>query len=246
MASTIKPFINIPNNQRSDPEVRFRDYQESLVGYLSLPKGPPDEIHLVDNSGYNLDGIHKIAESQRQSGRVVKVRSISPSMENCNSKPYGELDIQDQAYRVLHCKEDPDAVVWKVTGRLIVPNIQKMILSQPCDASLYCDLRDVPLIGNLFGGNPWFDMRLWSYTVRFYGQNLLDVRDRIPSIDEGALFSHVRLLMRETGGIAPRFKIQPEFVGYSGATNLGYDRASVRWKGRLRKITRKIAPFVWL
>jgi hypothetical protein len=246
LPATVLPFPGMPNNQRSDPRVRLSDYKIALTNYLSLPKGPPDEIFFVDNSGYALDELDDLGEIAKVAGRKLRVLSIAPSRIDCKSKPYGELDIQDQAHLAISSCNDEDAIIWKVTGRLFVSNIQQLMGSFRADAGLYCDLRQVPLIGNALGGNPWFDMRLWAYRSSFYAKHFFDVKTRIPLIDELAMYGHVCSLIESEEKLVPRFKIQPEFIGHCAANNADYTTAPMLLKHALRRFTRKYAPFVWI
>ena len=246
LPATVLPFPGMPHNQRSDPRVRLSDYKTALTSYLSLPKGPPDEIFFVDNSGYALEELDVLGELAKATDRRLRVLSITPSLRDCKSKPYGELDIQDQAHLAISSCNDDDAIVWKATGRLFVPNIQELMGSFEADAGLYCDLRQVPLIGNALGGNPWFDMRLWAYRSGFYAEHLFDVKNRIPLIDELAMYRHVCSLIASHEKLVPRFKIQPEFIGHCAANNSDYSAASVMFKNALRRFTRKCAPFIWI
>jgi hypothetical protein len=56
-------------------------------------------------------------------------------------------------------------VLWKVTGRLRVLNLEKLIATAPERYDFYCDLRSVPLIGERLGGNHWMELRTFSCTV---------------------------------------------------------------------------------
>ncbi len=246
MTSTIKPFEGMPHNQRSDPLVRLEDYKLALSQYLKLPDGQPDEILFVDNSGYSLSGLEQLRNDAANTPRTLRFLSVVPVLADCKSKPYGELDIQDQAYRRILSKEDPETVVWKVTGRLFVPNIQELMKTYPLGSSLYCDLRSVPFIGNRLGGNPWFDMRIWAHTSNFYGDHLLDLKERIPLIDEGAFFRFVFSLLKNKTGIVPRFKIQPQFSGHCAANNSDYSAENLNIKNRLRRFSRRWMPSLWI
>lgn len=247
LTSTIVPFPGMERKSiRSDPEIREEDYRRALTRYLALPEGPPESVLFVDNSGRDLSSLEASAKRANPLNRDLRFLSVDPVGVERLSKPYGEMDILDQAVKTLLGEGAAPIVIWKVTGRLFVSNLPALLRSRPASARLYCDLRSVPLIGDTFGGNPWFDMRLWAFSPEFYVDHFFGLKDRLASIAEGSLYKTTRELIEEGHDIAPRFRVQPRFEGYSGATNRNYNDPAANLKNVVRSAARRFFPSLWL
>ena len=121
--------------------------------------------------------------------------------------------------------------------------------SAPENYGIYCDLRNVPFIGNRLGGNQWMDLRLFSFTVRAYDQYLreryLELRHDLIGTPEFYFYQ----LMTQTEvskSVVPRFVIQPKIAGYGACYNANYQDVSHRAKNVIRACSRRMTPSLWL
>jgi hypothetical protein len=65
-----------------------------------------------------------------------------------------------------------------------VLNIERLIEKAPQNYMIYCDFRNVPLVGNYLGGNEWMELRLFSLTLEGYNKYF---RDRADSLRESII-----------------------------------------------------------
>jgi hypothetical protein len=160
-------------------------------------------------------------------------------------KGYGEFRMFDEGLANSELIKQSD-YVWKVTGRLRILNIAALIRTSPQDYEVYCDLRNVPLIGESLGGNRWMELRTFSFRRDAYD---LYFRNEFAKnfVLEKSFFETMHEQVRHGNrNIVPRFHIQPIIDGYSGYSNSNYRSSSYKAKERLRILTRKIVPGLWL
>ena len=157
----------------------MQDYCEALEFYLrSIPSRYLDRILFVDNSNTDLSPLQRLVESVEHDKRVELISFDGNRYPPEYGKRYGEFKLLDHGLANCGFVADTD-VLWKVTGRLRVLNLVKLIESAPAEFLFYCDLRDVPFIGNTFGGNQWMDLRLFACTVEGYDRFM---RGRYPEL----------------------------------------------------------------
>jgi hypothetical protein len=234
----------MPGVARVDPELRMRDYREAFRFYLGAQDAYIDEIIVLENSGADLTPFRNLAKQLRSQKRVslFNTSSVYPAERG---KGYGEFLMLDNGLSSF-CGREETKKFWKVTGRLITSNIAQMIESSPSNYDIYCDMRNIPLIGDSLGGNKWMDLRLFSFTLSAYRKHL---RGKFGSgyVLEKELFAH---LMRQwkIGSIdlVPRFYKQPILIGVSGYSNTSYESAAYRSKTILRRIARRLTPNLWI
>jgi hypothetical protein len=242
MTGTIVPRVG--GAARNDPELRFRDYREAFQFYLDVPNKYIDEIIFLENSGVDLSAFMSLARA-RKSTKLISLLSTDPNYPTERGKGYGEFLMLDSALATFYGKRD-NKKFWKVTGRLIVPNIALMVESAPINYDIYCDMRDVPGIGDLLGGNKWMDLRLFSFTLEGYRRYLQGRFDRGYVLEK----EFFRLLMEQWSrgeiDLIPRFNRQPVYKGFGAQLNSDYGGVGYRSKTLLRTLTRKLIPFLWI
>lgn len=246
LTATITPAAGIGATQRVDPGVRLAEYLKAFEFYLGLPDDRVAGIVLLENSGHDLSAFERLARERGSSKRVITL-STSPDYPANRGKGYGEFFMLDQGLAQLRALGLPgDTPLWKVTGRLIVHNMARMIATAPERFELYADFRHVPWIGHRFGGNDWLELRLIAMTLDGYDRYL---RGHYGDgyVLEHAFFQRLfPLLGPAHPGIHPRFRTQPELVGHSGHSNKSYTSLEYRLKGALRVFTRRHLQFLWL
>jgi hypothetical protein len=244
MTATIAPSPAIGETLRSDPGLRLRDYCEALRWYLELPDQVIDRVVVLENSRSDLSAFAELAKHVGAT-KSLELLSTNPDAPPERGKGYAEsLMIEEGLSRSNLLR--PDSTFWKVTGRLQVLNLATLIRTAPARFDLYCDLRDVPLIADLLGGNQWMETRLFATTPAAYLRLFGGQADCDYVIEKG----FYRLVREATAAnemnIYPRFRRQPVLAGVSGASGASYRSLSYRVKGLTRSISRLILPALWL
>src|SRR5260370_991740 len=154
MSATIAPSKAMPGSTRNDPQVRLTDYIAALKFYQSIPSNVIDRIVFLENSDSDLTPLkNALAANSKMKVEFISVDSqYSPE----RGKGFGEFRMLDEGLE-KSTFIGADDYVWKVTGRLIIRNIAALVVSAPADYEVYCDLRDVPFIGESLGGNLWME-----------------------------------------------------------------------------------------
>lgn len=244
MTATIAPSPAMGETLRSDATVRLQDYCRALRWYLALPDETIDRIVLLENSGSELAPFAELASSMG-TGKQLELISTSADAPPELGKGYAEsLMIEEGLSRSRLLP--PDSIFWKVTGRLRVLNLPELIGTAPKQFDLYCDMRDVPLIGESLGGNQWMETRLFATTPLAYA-HLFGGQAGCDYVIEKGFFRLVRAALAEDQmDIHPRFLRQPILDGISGASGASYRSRSYRAKEALRIAARRFVPALWL
>jgi hypothetical protein len=243
ITATIAPSAAMGETLRIDPDIRLADYSESLRWYLALPNDAIDRIVFLENSGFNLDSLKSLVKDA--SGKPVEFLSTATDTPPGRGKGYAESLMIEEGLRRSQLLNE-SAIFWKVTGRLRVLNMPLMVRTAPKTFDLYCDLRNVPLIGESLGGNQWMETRLFATTKQAY-QQLFGGRAGCDYVIEKGFYRLVRAAMDEGAlDIHPRFRRQPVLEGISGASGASYRSTSYRAKEAIRIAGRLLTPKLWL
>jgi hypothetical protein len=244
MTATIAPSPEMGQTLRRDSSVRLHDYCEALRWYLSLPNDVVDRIVVLENSRSDLNVFAELL-AKVGSDKRVELLSTCPDTPPQRGKGYAESLMIEEGLRRSTLLAFGSAF-WKVTGRLRVLNLTALVRSAPPQFDLYCDLRDVPLIGESLGGNQWMDTRLFASTPASY-MRLFGGQAACDYVIEKGFYRLVRAEMA-VGGMAvhPRFRRQPVFAGTSGTTGASYRSRSYRAKEMIRAAGRVVLPGLWL
>lgn len=246
MTATIQPPAGMPGATRSDPTLRRDEYLAAFRNYLALSDDYIKQIVVLENSDSDLSDFAKLARNSTKTIHLINTSSDYPAGKG---KGYGEFLMTDQGLTALGRTGAIDArtKIWKVTGRLIVRNLPKMLRFAPGEYDLYCDLRQVPFIGESLGGNDWMELRLFSFTPKAYDA-LIRGRYDVHSVVEKGFFKIVKSALDASMplNIHPRFKVQPVLDGFNGLKNTSYRSLPYRAKNGLRSTTRVFMPFLWL
>ncbi|WP_338502689.1 hypothetical protein V6R86_05105 [Sphingomonas kaistensis] len=238
---TVQPPAGMTQSSLNDAGTRLTQYLSALLFYLRLPQ--VDQIFVFENSGYDFTTLRILIG--QVSGKVTFV-STSPDYDPTRGKGYGEFRMYDEGLASVEI--EPTARVWKITGRLIVKNLSEIIATAPAfdeRPSLYCDLRRVPLVPSSVWGH-WMDTRLFAFNVPFYDKHLRGQFGCNYTIEEG-FFDIAHPLLKKNGAmIVPRFRCQPIYEGQSGNTMKSYLSGKHLAAHNARKITRRVAPALWL
>lgn len=243
MSATITPSKDMPGSTRMDPAIRMNDYIEALKYYESVASEVVDRIVFLENSDTDLTPLKNAL--QRKSYKNVEFISVSSDYPPSKGKGYGEFKMFDEGLLASEIIQ-PDDHVWKVTGRLKILNIEQLIRSAPAEYEVYCDLRDVPIIGNYLGGNPWMELRTFAFRRDAYDRYFRGEFSASFVLEKKFFTTMKKELDKSNAQIIPRFLVQPVIDGYSGYSNANYRSTGYKAKETLRIIARKFVPGLWL
>lgn len=236
----------MPGSIHNDAEARQKEYLSALSYYLSQPD-TLGRIVLLENSGASLEPFRNLHRESGSSKDLILL-STSPDYDHTKGKGYGEFLMLDTGLAQLRSERvlAEDAKLWKVTGRHRIVNMAELLATSPERYDLYCDLRKVPVIGESLGGNRWMDLRIVSFSLSGYSR-FFEGRYGESFVPEKAFFETAYATWkRDPTGIYPRFRVQPEIRGTSGYNGASYSSAGYLAKERLRRVSRKVLPGIWL
>ena len=238
----------MPSSSRPDPLLRELDYQQTLVYYVT---GHPDirRILFIENSGWPLDRLKDAARARNPYGKEVEFISL-----NCNQFPrelgksYGEMLLLDEGLAQSQLVGKAPYIA-KITGRIYVDNVTRLLRSVRRPFDFMVDLRDHGLYDML--GLNWCgrsgDARFFVSSVRFYDEVL---RGKYAILNEGNHKFIERLLYdiakdpRYADRTLRRFPVEAHYRGLAGHLDKQYDSSRERLKRGLRGSLRRLAP--WL
>ncbi|MCX4188430.1 hypothetical protein [Methylophaga sp. OBS4] len=155
LTATIRPKVDQPKLALTNVDERLADYRKALRFYTEkLKSGIIDNIVFVDNSGYDLDDIKK-----EYPGGVEFISFYDLDYPKGYHRGYGEFRLIDYAHDnsvTLARLGDADHV-WKITGRYIIKNMERVIRFAPEHVDVYVNSR----------GN-WIDMEIMSWSAKGY------------------------------------------------------------------------------
>ena len=244
MTATVQPPTGMPGSVRMDSQVRLAEYCEALSFYLTLPDSCIQGIVVLENSDADFSPMEAIytASGSKKNIEFIHTSSNYPPERG---KGYGEFLMIDEGMStssMLHQAQ----YVWKVTGRHKVLNLKELVASAPDKYEIYADLRCVPLIGELLGGNDWMDLRVFSFASKVYDEVF---RGKYGSdyVLEKSFFEVIKCRY-DVGhaGVFCRFAVQPNVMGFSGCSNKSYQSPSYKIKSTIRSVARRVFPSLWL
>lgn len=244
MTATITPPENAPRLARSDPHVRLRDYETSLKFYLSTPNSHIDRIVFAENSGSSLDSLKRIAMESGVDKKVEFISFYDLDYPPAYGRAYGELRLMQHAMATsrLLGTLDRKEMIWKVTGRLRVVNINRLVKSTPASADLYIE----------FKRHPVKTVHLRVYACSHIGfeshlfTNIEELReDRLGGTAESRLYELLQPVLH-TGRIVPRLRYVPLYRGYGATQDRNYGSLKANLKDIARTIFRRTAPGFWV
>ncbi|MDJ0648111.1 MAG: hypothetical protein QNJ60_05335, partial [Xenococcaceae cyanobacterium MO_188.B19] len=117
--------------KRNDPKIRLQDYCKALKFWLNHRDLRIKKIIFIDNSGYSLDTLIKLAEKENIFQRKYEFISMrNNEIIDGLSYGYSEFKLIDEGLRRSTIIEDQDYIL-KSTGRYIYPNISKLLNKLP-------------------------------------------------------------------------------------------------------------------
>jgi hypothetical protein len=229
-----------------DPRERLRDYARTLRFYLSLPDFAVDRIVFVDNSDSDLSQLRDVVDEAGGSKDVELISYWGLSYPVEQGRSVGETLLIGEALgrsRIL-CSLRGDELFWKITGRLRVRNLTRLVASTPAGGGLYADFRRYR--------RRWVDTRVFATTSPAFRRLFLPRihllrQDLLPPgvvAPEELLFEDL-LAERTRERIYPRLQVEPLIEGSSGFGE-NYRRPKRVIESSIRAVTRRLIPFLWI
>jgi hypothetical protein len=240
LTSTISPNRAVSMLAYRDPEKRIQDYIKAFEFYANRIKNNTfDRLVYVDNSGYSLSSLEKIANQTGISERCQFISFTTVPPENV-SRYCLELNLMQEGMRRSSLLEDERATIWKVTGRYIVANIENIVSKAPQNADLYINCRNFP------------ERVCDFYLVRFnrlaYDRLIARDTEEFRTARSGELILRERIDTRFEPDISivPRFNVTPRLNGVRGWDGARYGGPKDLSKYLVRAVFNRLAPGLWL
>ena len=213
LTASIEPQNVIGLNRNSVSE-REDDYYNALIFYLRLNY----KIVFCDNSMYDSKKILELVEKN-----IDKIEYLKFKSENSYfGKSHGEKEIFDYAHENSLFMKSSKYIV-KVTGRLIVSNISKIL------NKIFLSDNDFFVSANISRNLTYSDSRFFIYKKEFYRESLEPVLRTQLNDWKRVYFEfclarsiHSRLTFSTDFILLPYY---PKFIGRSGATNKDYKKS---------------------
>jgi hypothetical protein len=245
MTATITPPTGVPFLKRTNPADRLRDYQNSLKFYLTYLDRAISAIVFVENSNSDLSSLQEIVKLNGVAERVEFISFNGLDYPPEYGRAYGEFKLIDYAMEQSQTIKDKskDAIVWKVTGRYLIRNLDKILTRRSNDFDIYCNLRKIP--------KPWADMFLLGWSQTGYDRLLKGIYLKLKT-EYDVTETHPEEMFIQLLNAAPTLKISkrfneaPQIDGVRGSDNQGYLEGSNQVKFYLRYLGQKMLPWLWI
>ena len=250
LTATITPKSGVPNLKRTDPQQRLQDYAKALRFYLSHVGKSCDGIVFVENSNSDITQLQALVAEHGLTEQVEFIVFEGLDYPAHYDRGYGEFKLLDYGMKeskLIHQSPAETNVIWKVTGRYTIHNLEQFIAAQPQQFDLYCNCRNYPKY--------WVDTYFMAWTPQGYETCLRDVYHRlktnVPGIPTGIAAEELlrswleQRFIKNHAKLVRRFRVTPELGGIRGADNKGYATDN-QWKYKFRQNVSKVFPWVWI
>ena len=242
MTATITPPPTAVKLSRMDPQDRRRDYAEALSFYIErLDAGLIDGIVFVDNSNSDVAQFEAQASSSSHREKIEFISFYGLDYPPEHGRGYGEMRLVD--YAMMNSRligaAGPDTVIWKVTGRYIIKNMQRLLESTD-GSQMYCHCRNHPM--------RWADMYFMGWTIAAYPKILANSAEALKESSAGlsaeTSFRDLVDAKAKVFNVRRRFPVAPEIVGVKGWDSQKYQDKKL--KSLMRAVLARVAPWVWV
>ncbi|PZV18481.1 MAG: hypothetical protein DCF22_01810 [Leptolyngbya sp.] len=246
LTATITPKSGVPNLKRTDPALRLKDYEQAFKFYLSKLNQCCDAIVFAENSNSEISSLEKLVKERNLSDQVEFIVFNGLDYPPHYDRAYGEFKLIDYAMEnsAIIARQPENTIVWKITGRYIVENIDKLINRQPNNFGIYCNFRNFP--------KHWVDTFLIAWTPKAYQTCLQNIYQKLrlnePDVPTNSGAEELlRKWFDQQSNIkfVRRFKVTPLIEGFRGADNRGYTTNDL-WKFRVRSSINTLFPWLWI
>jgi hypothetical protein len=246
MTATITPKSDAFLLARADPALRRGDYETALRHYLKpLSAGIFDMLIFAENSDSDLASLQTLVQETRLTDKVEFLSLYGLDYPPEYSRGYGEFLLLDRVMEsALMRAQSPDGIVWKVTGRYRVANIEQLVRKRPTLFDLYCNCRDYP--------ERLTDQYLMAWRIGAYGRHLKGLYELFKESETSKYGEQVMRELIDQGrfssmNLVPRFKHVAVVEGVRGWDNQEYS-AGLKNRGKLlmRQVANRALPRLWI
>lgn len=218
MTATVTPPTGETVLTRIDPLLRLTDYLQAFKYYLSDEISSIDGIIFVDNSNHALEEIRLLAQNYQGPKQIEILSFYGLDYPIEYNRGYGELKLIEYAYEHSHLMQAMQEAdrFWKVTGRLKVMTLNKIITKAPAYFELCADFRM---------RRDQVDTRLIAFNIKGYKKYIYGRLHEMPGlIIESWLFKKLVPLLgtKEAQGIETEFRAVAKFEGFAGYKSANY------------------------
>ena len=231
---------------RRNPSERLADYRASLSHWLSLDDARLTGLVFVENSGYPLEALERMASEHNPHGRKLEFIRAGPNfVPDGVSYGYAELDMLDRVVTDSRLVAETGYFA-KATGRLTFKGLTRLLDRLPDAFGCALDSRDntrfVPM------PQRFVTTQLMVFHRDFYRDHLLGVNRRLtpemPLIEN--LLWETLLPMRGEPGVVLRWPVNVEPAGQAAHWNKSYHSPKHRAINFARAVMRRAAPNWWV
>jgi hypothetical protein len=240
MTSTIAPSKQAALLVFRDPEQRLREYATALSFYVDLlRRNVFDKLVYADNSGHDLGSLAKIAEEAGVADRCEFLSFVQTPPPEAN-RYYLETQLLIEAMARSRFLAEENAAIWKITGRYLIVNLERIIRRAPKTGDLYINCRNHPTRVVDFYltrfTRPVFDRLLAANLEEFAGLRTGEetLRERIDRNSDPAI------------KVIPRFNETPRIMGTRGFDGARYGGAKDHAKFVVRSALNTLLPGIWV
>lgn len=249
MTACVDPSAGHSRIDRADPLVRLRDYQQALRFWLRFPDARLQSILFIENSGYSLDSLRAIADTENPHGKQVEFISL-----DCNWYPktnhygYAEMRMLDLGLQQSQLRQQTTHMI-KVTGRLTFPDLGRLLDHVPQRFDFVADARAWRTPWKKHA-QPFVGTQLILFSHDFYARHLQTKYDAMAETNywmESYFYEQLAPLAHS--GDRPRllrFPRSADPVGQPAHRTYSYGHPRQRAINLLRAGMRRIAPSWWL
>lgn len=249
LTATVNPPANAHKLARSDPALRLNDYQAAWLYYLKQVT-PFADLLLVENSGFDMTCFQEAIASlpATRAGRATAIGCNLNDFPPEWGRGYGEFVLLN------HLANTTDltaySYLWKVTGRVIVTNLARLICTSPQDADLYCDCRrPLSTYTHRRLTNGWMDMRVFGMSPRFFHAEIANKFPQMKHPETGVpevfLFREIDK-WKDRYTVCPRFRCTVWLKGHAGYDNKSFASLKQQCIYWARWACRGLTPWLWV
>lgn len=247
MTACVDPSKGTYPLKRADPETRLLDYEISLRSWLALPDLRLKNILLIENSGYPLSTLERIAREQNPFEKQVEFISL-----DCNAYPkdlhfgYAELKMLDLGLEASKLREITTHMI-KVSGRYRFPSISRLLNRIPEEFDAIADARNASSVFHKAHHYVTTPIILFKHSFyRSYMQDSYnDLEPKRLTHMENVYYERL-ISLRSSHKVFFRFPCNVTPYGVSGSGGSSYSSPKEAVKNSIRAIARRVAPNWWI
>jgi hypothetical protein len=224
----------------ADASARMADYVAAFRVYADLVRRRPDyRLLFVENSGADLSALVRIAADAGITDRTEFVSYVADEDAD-RTRFYLEGALIRQTLTRSTLAALPGATIWKVTGRYIITNLDRIIQGRPRSFDIYVNSRRYP--------RPFADFYVGGFSRRGLEAAMTRIRDDLATRDNGEEVLEQAL---EDGRfsdltVVRRLRVVPFIRGRRGYDGRRYDGPTQITKYWIRVAMNAVAPRLWI